>query len=136
MNRPETVQLEPFAEATGDTYRFGYRFAGTSDYASVVEIPIPIVEQTVLTGITLAARLGPDGTVISSMFMSTSNTSCVPTDVTSIDALVQRTVSAENLRMEEATAADLITFLQRLEDSVSLVNRAVGQTVRKTKTAF
>jgi hypothetical protein len=136
MNRPETVPLEPFAEVTGDTYRFGYRIVGTSNYASVVEVPIPIVEQTVLTRATLTTRVGPDGTVTSSMLMSTGSTSDLLTDVTSIDALVQRAVNAENLRMEEATAADLSTFLQRLEDSVRLVKCATSRTGSETKTAL
>jgi hypothetical protein len=136
MNRRESVQLEPFAEARGDTYRFGYRIVGTSDYVSVVEVPIPIVEQTVLTRATLTARLGPDGTVISSVIMSGGNASYAPTGVTSIDALVQKAVSSENLRMEEATAADLITFLQRLEDSVRLVRRATSQPLSEPKAAL
>ncbi|KRR08737.1 hypothetical protein [Bradyrhizobium valentinum] len=136
MNRPETVPLEPFAEITSNTYRFGYRIVGTSNYAFVVEVPIPIVEQTVLTRATLTARVSPDGTVTSSMIMSTGSTPDLLTAATSIDALVQRAVNAENLRMEEATAADLSTFLQRLEDSVRLVKYATSQTGSETKTAL
>ncbi|MCR8531234.1 hypothetical protein, partial [Escherichia coli] len=65
MNGPGTVQLEPFAEVAGDTYRFGYRAIGVSDYVSAIEVPIQIVEQTVLTRASLAVGIGPDGTVIS-----------------------------------------------------------------------
>ncbi|KRR10942.1 hypothetical protein CP49_25705 [Bradyrhizobium valentinum] len=70
------------------------------------------------------------------MIMSTGSTPDLLTAATSIDALVQRAVNAENLRMEEATAADLSTFLQRLEDSVRLVKYATSQTGSETKTAL
>jgi len=128
MNRPESVQLEPFAEAGGNTYRFGYRIVGTSDYASVVELPIRVVEQTVLTRASLTVRVGPDGTVISHILMSHAPaTPDPPTDLAALDVLVQRAVNAENLRMEEATVSDLDTLLLRLERSIRLVKGAISQ---------
>jgi hypothetical protein len=130
MNRSETVQLEPFAEVAGDAYRFGYRIVGASDYVSAVEVPIPIVEQSVLTRASLSARVGPDGTVISHLLMSHTASSIPnpPTDVVALDVLVQRAVNAENLRMEEANVSDLNTLLQRLERSIRLVKEAINQT--------
>src|SRR5258707_4317714 len=113
MNRPETVQLEPLEEVKGDTYRFGYRIVGTSNCASVIEIPTLIVERTLQTRAKLTVRVGPDGTVISSI-VAAGSTLELPSDVTSIEALVQRAVNTENLRMEEATEADLGRFLQQL----------------------
>lgn len=88
-----------------------------------------IVEEAVLTRASIAAKVGPDGTVISHMRMPhvTGSTVDLPTDVGSIEALVQKAVDAENLRMEEATSADLRTLLQRLEDSVKLVKGAISQ---------
>jgi hypothetical protein len=136
MTCPETSALEPFAEVTGENYRFGYRIVGTSNYASVVEIPIAVVEQTVLTKAIVTAGIGPDGTVTSSLIMSTGNMSVLVSDAKAIDTLVQRVVNAENLRMEEATAEDLSTFLQRLEDSIRLVNCAIGRTGSAPKAAL
>jgi hypothetical protein len=128
MNGFETVQLEPFAEVAGDTYRFGYRTVGVSEYVSVVEVPIQIVEHTVLTRASLTVRIGPDGTVISHMLSShAAETLEPPTDVEALDVLVRRAVNAENLRMEEATVSDLNTLLQRLECSISLVKDAISQ---------
>jgi len=120
-------QLEPFAEITGDAYRFGYRAIGTDDYFSTIDVPTSIVERAVLTRASLAARVDPDGTVISHMSQANGNVPDISTDVASIDALVQRAVNADNLRLEEATVADLGTLLRRLEDSVTLVKGAISQ---------
>ena len=127
MNGPGTVQLEPFAEVAGDTYRFGYRAIGVSDYVSAIEVPIQIVEQTVLTRASLAVGIGPDGTVISHFpWPHTADT--IPDPATeALDVLVRRAVNSENLRMEEATVSDLNTLLQRLECSISLVKDAISQ---------
>ena len=129
MNHSQMVQLEPFAEIAGDAYRFGYRAIGTDDCLSAIDVPTSIVEQAVLTRASLAARVGPDGTVISLMLMSHFRGSVpdVSTDVASIEVLVQRAVNVENLRREEATVADLNTLLRRLEDSVRLVKSAISQ---------
>lgn len=129
MNVRESVQLEPFAEVAGDTYRFGYRTVGVSDYVSAVEVPIQIVEQTVLMRASLTVRIGPDGTVFSHMLSShaADATSDPPTDVDPLDVLVRRAVDTENLRMEEASVSDLNTLLQRLERSIGLVKDAIRQ---------
>lgn len=129
MNGLETVQLEPFAEVAGDTYRFGYRTIGVNDYVSAVEVPIQIVEQTVLTKASVNIRIGPDGTVISHMLGSHASniTSDPPTDVEALDVLVRRAVNTENLRMEEATVSDLNVLLQRLECSIVLVKDAISR---------
>jgi hypothetical protein len=129
MNHRQMVELEPFAEIAGDAYRFGYRAIETDDCLCAIDVPTSIVEQAVLTRASLAARVGPDGTVISYMLMSHIGGSVpdIPTDVASIEALVQGAVNVENLRREEATIADLSTLLRQLEDSVRLVQGAISQ---------
>lgn len=129
MNVRESVQLEPFAEVAGDTYRFGYRTVGVNDYVSAVEVPIQIVEQTVLMRASLTVRIGPDGTVFSHMLSShaTDATSDPLAHVDPLDVLVRRVVDTENLRMEEASVSDLNTLLQRLERSIGLVKDAIRQ---------
>jgi hypothetical protein len=130
MNRRLMIQLEPFAEVVSDAYRFGYRALGADDCClSTIDVPTSIVEQAVLTRASLAARVGPDGTVISYMLMPHVRDSVpdIPTDVASIDALVQGALNVENLRREEATITDLSMLLRRLEDSVSLVKGAISQ---------
>lgn len=127
MNGPGTVQLEPFAEVAGNTYRFGYRAIGVSDYVSAIEVPIQIVEQTVLTRASLAVVIGLDGTVISH-FLWPHTADTIPDPPTeALDVLIRRAVNSENLRMEEATVSDLNTLLQRLECSISLVKDAISQ---------
>jgi hypothetical protein len=123
------LQLEPFAEITGDAYRFGYRAIGTDDCLSTIDVPTFIVESAVLARVTLAAGIEPDGTVISQILMSHANGSApdISTKAASIEALVQKAVNAENLHIEEATVADLGMLLQRLEDSVTLVRGAISQ---------
>jgi hypothetical protein len=123
----ETVQLEPFAEVTGDTCRFEYRTVGIGDSVSEIELPLAIVEQAVLTRASITAKVSLDGTVISHMRMPhvAGSTIDLPTGLASIEALVQKAVDSENLRMEEATSADLRMLLQRLEDSVRSVKSAI-----------
>ena len=129
MGGHETVQLEPFAEVAGGNYRLGYRTVGVSDCVSAIEVPIQMVEQTVLARASLTMRISPDGTIISRMLWSLA--ADTPPDspivVESLDVLVRRAVNMENLRMEEATISDLNTLLQRLECSISLVKDAIGQ---------
>ncbi|XIA68011.1 hypothetical protein ACFIOY_20280 [Bradyrhizobium sp. TZ2] len=133
MNGIETVQLEPFAEVGGDTYRFGYRSVGVSDHVSAVEVPIQIVEKALLTRASLTVRIDPDGKVISHMLWSHAAdiTADSPTDVEALDVLIRRAVNTENLRMEETTVSDLNALLQRLECSISLVKDAISQISRE-----
>ena len=121
--------LEPFAETTDDAYRFGYRVIGTDDCLSIIDVPTSIVESAVLARVTLVARIEPDGTVTSQLLTSHTNESVpeISTNAASVEALVQKAVSAESLHIEEATVADLGTLLQRLEDSVTLVRGAISQ---------
>jgi len=129
----ETVQLEPFAEITGDTCRFGYRTVGIGDSVSEIEVPIAIVEQPVLTRASITTKVSLDGTVISHLRMPhvAGSAKDLPTGLASIEALVQKAVDAENLRMEEATSADLRTLLQRL-DSIRSVKSAISQMASTT----
>jgi hypothetical protein len=127
MNDLEAVHLEPFAEAAGNTYRFGYRTAGISDYVSAVEVPIQIVEQAVLPRTSLTVRIGLDGTVFPLLLHVADTTLDIPTDVEALDVLIKRAVNTENLRMEEATVSDLNALLQRLECSIGLVKDAINQ---------
>ncbi|MCA6121219.1 hypothetical protein J6500_04765 [Bradyrhizobium sp. WSM 1704] len=129
MNDRETIQLFPFVEVAEDAYRFGYRAIGASEYVSTVEMPVQLVEQTVLTRASSTVGISPDGTVIARLLWSHASGS-IPdqsTDLEALDALVRRAVTIENLRMEEATLSDLSTLLQRLECCISLVKEAISQ---------
>lgn len=137
MNCLETVQLEPFAEVVGDAYQLGYRFVGTSQNVSAVEVPIRLIEETVLAKASLTARIGPDGTVISHMLASYTEGAPgdPPAETAALDVLIQRAVNSENLRMEEATVSELNTLLQRLEYSIRLVKEAISQISSNSSTA-
>jgi hypothetical protein len=129
MDSREQTQLEPFAELAGSAYRFGYRVVGTIDNVSTIEVPAPIVEQQVMMSASLAARIDPDGTVISQISMSSFHdiTPSTSSKAVPIDDLLQKAVSAENLRLEETKIVDLRILLKRLERSVSLVKEAIDQ---------
>lgn len=109
MDRREKTQLEPFAELAGGAYRFGYRIIGTIDNVSTIEVPAPIVEQQVMMSASIATRIDPDGTVISQISMSNfdGSTPSTSSKAAPIDDLLQRAVSAENLRLEETKIVDL-----------------------------
>ncbi|WP_271592001.1 hypothetical protein [Bradyrhizobium sp. CCBAU 65884] len=129
MNGPETVQLFPFAEVAGDTYRFGYRAIGVREYVSAVEMPAQLVEQAVRTRASSTVEISPDGMVIAHVLWSHASDTMPDssTDLEALDVLVRRAVTFENLRMEEATVSDLNRLLQRLERSISLVKDAISQ---------
>jgi hypothetical protein len=136
MNRPERFELEPFMESAeitrsptgGAAYRFGYRIVGSTTVVSAVELPAAIVEQTIMEGALLSARSSPDGTIVSQISISyLADGGGLSCRAGAIDDLVRNAVDPESLRMEEATAADLNTLLQRLERSVGLVKNALDQ---------
>src|SRR5687768_12122395 len=116
MDRREQTQLEPFAELADGAYRFGYRVIGTIESVSMIEMPGPIVEQQVMMSGSLAARIDPDGTVIAQISMSNfdGSTPSTSSKAVPIDDLLQRALSAENLRLEVTKVTDLTILLQRL----------------------
>lgn len=130
--------VEPFVEridpardlATVGVYRFGYRVEGTKDVLSTVDIPAEAVEQFLTAGLCLSARMSPSGD-ISAALTSSNDIAISPgivCDARSIEVLVAKAVSVENLRLEEAGSAELKTLLKRLESSIELVTEALLQT--------
>ena len=135
-----SFELEPFMEpahtkgrVNGSAYRFGYRILGTEQVVSAVEVPASIVENTILQGALLSARSSPDGTITSQMSISYSANASSTREAKPIDELVRNAIDLDNLRMEEATAADLNTLLERLERSVSFVRDAIDQIAGASK---
>jgi len=135
--------IEPFVERVclhqtrpfDNLYRFGYRVVGTDTIVAAIEIPARLLEE-VSSNLRLSCRLSPDGNVMpESSFHSDNRASSTGTRTgpLPLDQLMRATLAPQNLRMEEATIADLTTLLQRLEDSANLVKEALAHCIDKTK---
>jgi hypothetical protein len=69
MSGRGTPPIEPFGERTepgengarGLAYRFGYRFEGTKDVLSVIDIPAKIAELALTDGFLLGTKMTPTG---------------------------------------------------------------------------
>lgn len=101
------------------SYRAGYRLR--TAIICNVELPAAIVEAAILAKSTLAMTITPDGHVRSSVAGSAGSTSRAEP----IDELIAQLLSVENLRLEEISAADLASLLERLERSVELVRQVM-----------
>jgi hypothetical protein len=132
--------VEPFVEQEGPAegtvgatrFRFGYRIEGTKDVISAVDISAEAVERAVTAGLSLLARITPDGEVVP-ILTSPKGIAIASTAVTTstpIDCLVAQAVDPESLRLEEACAAELETLLARLHRSISLVENAMARIER------
>lgn len=131
--KPQAPDLEPFIEAPDATsphanvYRFGYRLDGA--VVSTVDLPVETVEKLLLSKTTLSVRITPCGEVIPGL--STPNVlgelGQAAEIVSSIDDLMKETLSAEALRMEEATPEDLALLFSRLERAIALVRTAIDR---------
>lgn len=131
--KPQASDLEPFIEAPDATsphaevYRFGYRLDGA--VVSAVDLPVETVEKLLLPKTMLSVRITPSGEIVPGL--STSNVLGEPGQAaeiaSSIDHLMRETLSAEALRMEEATPEDLALLFSRLERAIALVRIAMDR---------
>jgi hypothetical protein len=134
-------EIEPFVErdslrpiyASDSPYRFGYRVVGTDTVVAAIEIPASLVFKEISSRLRLSCRLTPDGNVAPEVsfqgdFSCSTAASASPRP---IDQLVISALAPEDLRMEEATIADLVVLLQRLKDSADLVRSALTRRIEK-----
>ncbi|OCK59856.1 hypothetical protein [Bradyrhizobium sp. LMTR 3] len=138
-----TNTVEAFLELTGEefgatgpsSYRAGYRCLETGEIICVIEIPASIAEPAIFAQSDLATMTTPDGRIV------TTITSVEDRDLNErqriiaepIDAFIARSLSSENLRMEEATVADLEILLKRLNHSADLVSKTIGEMANNFK---
>ena len=127
---PQTV--EPFVDLlnrpNGRFARVGYRPAGFEHHLMSVELPIQLLEEAVAHGLNLTTRITPSGEVVSDLCGWSETALTDLRLVTSIDILISQMVSPENLRLEEASLAELNELLKSLESSVEQVKAALRRT--------
>lgn len=129
----QAPDLEPFIETLdatsrrADVYRFGYRLDG--EVVSAVDLPVETVEKLLLSKTRLSVRITPCGEIVPGL--STPNVlgelGQAAEIVSSIDDLMKETLSAEALRMEEATPEDLALLFSRLERAIAFVRTAIDR---------
>jgi hypothetical protein len=131
--RPPASDLEAFIEAPGatspraDVYQFGYRLGGT--VVTAVNLPAETVEKLLLSTIRPSVRITPRGEIAPEISIPNvlGSVGCVAEIVYTIDDLLRETLSAEALRMEEATPEDLALLFSRLECAITLVKVAIDR---------
>ena len=124
---PHTVK--PFVELLnrpdGRFARVGYRPVGFEHDLVSVELPIQILEQAITRGLDLTTRITPSGDVVSHI-RGWSETELINLRlVTSIDILISQAVNPDNLRLEEASLAELNELRRSLELGIEQVKAAL-----------
>jgi len=99
------------------SYRAGYRIQTKGSIVCTVVLPAAIAEAAILSNSVLAIAVTNDGHIRSNLSGTTDSKSTTEP----IDKLIAQFLSAENLHLEEVTAADLRSLLERLERSIDLV---------------
>jgi hypothetical protein len=99
--------------------------AGT--VVTAVELPAETVEKLLLSKARLSVRITPSGEIVPGLSIANvlGGVGHGAEIVFSIDDLLRETLSAETLRMEEATPEDLALLFSRLECAISLVKIAI-----------
>jgi hypothetical protein len=130
-------QVEAFMEVGSEgvgvtgpiSYRAGYRWVETGEIICAIELPASIVEPTIFAFSNLETLTTPDGHIVSTVkgFEGGDSNRTQAIVAEPIDAFIARSLSSENLRMEEATLTDLVMLLRRLDHSVSVVREAIGR---------
>jgi hypothetical protein len=124
--------VEPFVDllnrSDGRFARVGYRSAGFGEALASVELPIQLLEQAVACGLGLTTRITPSGEVVSGIRGWSETPLTDVRLVTSIDILISQVVSPDNLRLEEASLAELNELLKSLELGIEQVKAALRRT--------
>jgi hypothetical protein len=123
---PQSVK--PFVDLInrpcGRFARVGYRPEGSEHAFVSVDVPIHELEQAIARDLDLTVRITPSGKVVSHIRGWSENALSNLSLATSIDDLISQVVSPENLRLEEATTADLIELLKSLNLAIEMVKAA------------
>ena len=136
-----TTTVEAFLEVAGKVigatgpicYRAGYRCVETGEIVCAIEIPASIAEPTIFAHSGLTIMTTPDGHIVSTVrgVEGSDLSERQPIVAEPIDEFIAKSLNSENLRMEEATVADLEILLQRLNHSASLVSEKIGQIAKR-----
>jgi hypothetical protein len=117
------VDRVPVNSASADKHvvRVGYRTEGTDDILTVIELPVDILEQAIASDLELVTSMTPSGEVVCQLVGSSGLTISKPRSLVPMRDLVSEAVSAQNLRLEEASTNDLHALLVDLESAVESV---------------
>jgi len=117
------VDRVPVNSASADKHvvRVGYRTKGTEDILTAVELPVDILEQAIASGLELVTSMTPSGEIVCQLVGSFGLAISRPRSLVPVRDLVSKAVSADNLRLEEASTNELHALLVDLESAVESV---------------
>lgn len=121
----QTLALSPFAEVRKSTLTVGYRDVSTGIVVVSVELPVELIERTIMETVSVEISLSSAGE-ISSTASGISSDCSSPNGTISLDQLVHALLRRNNLHMEEAKESELRLLLERLQKSVRAVERAIA----------
>jgi len=128
---PVELRFRPFAELDRATSNVGYRDASTGQVVASIEVPVELIERTVLANVSVEIALSADGEIASAAHGRASDCSSLK-KIVSVDDLVEAFLADSNLHMEETTEKELRTLLERLKKSVRAVQRTITLLERAT----
>jgi hypothetical protein len=135
MANPLARSVEPFVDRVSPNhagtnrqlFRIGYRTEGTDDVLLAIDLPVPVLEEKIASGLKLFTSVTPSGEVSSQIVGSSGLTLLGPRLIASIEDLVSQAVCKETLRLEEASANELLSLLRKLESAIGDVKAAIAQ---------
>ncbi|OKO87640.1 hypothetical protein AC629_13325 [Bradyrhizobium sp. NAS80.1] len=90
-----------------------------------VDLPAELIERTVIDNVSIEISLSAAGEITSTASGMASNF-CSTNRTISLDHLVDMLLERDNLHMEETTEIELGILLERLQKSISAVQRAIA----------
>lgn len=121
----QTLALSPFAKVGKSTSTVGYRDVSSGMVVVSVELPVELIERTIMESISVEINLSSTGEISSTASGMTCNCSSSISTI-SLDELVDALLQRNNLHMEEAKEGELRLLLERLQKSVRAVERAIA----------
>ena len=123
------VDRVPVNNASVDKHvlRVGYRTEGTEDILTAVELPVDVLEQAIASGLELVTSMTPSGEVVCQLVGSSGLAISRPRSLVPVRDLVSEAVSAQNLRLEEASTNELQALLLDLESAVESVRDVLAR---------
>lgn len=122
---PVELRLSPFAECGRTISKVGYHDPLTGQVMVSLEVPVELIERTILANLSVEVALSADGQIAFAAHGRASGCCSSPRKIVSVDRLVEAFLTDNNLHLEETTERELRALLEGLQKSVKAVQRKI-----------